>query len=100
MDNNIELVSGRLGRDPFLAYTKKGEPVCEMSLGLTNDQNETVWRKVVVFGKLGELCSVHLRKGNEVFVKGKMELKKFVNREGIEREYFEVRAYSIGQSLL
>jgi single-strand DNA-binding protein len=100
MNNLVELVSGRLGRDPYLAYTRKGEAVCEMSVGLTNDQNETVWRKVITFGRLAEQCSVHLRKGNEVFVKGKMDLKKFINKEGIEREYFEVRAFSIGQSLL
>jgi single-strand DNA-binding protein len=55
---------------------------------------------VVVFGKLAELCSVHLRKGNEVFVRGRKELKQFKDREGVEREYFEVFANSIGQSLL
>lgn len=102
MNNNQtnELVSGRLGIDPRLAYTKKGEPVCEMSIGLNNVQNETVWRKVVVFGKLAEQCSVHLRKGNEIFVRGRKELKRFTDGKGIEREYFEILANSIGQSLL
>lgn len=100
MDNKIELITGRLGINPRLAYTKKGEPVCEMSVGLVNEQNETVWRKVVTFGKLAEQCSVHLRKGNEVFVRGPMFLRKFINREGHEKEYFELKAFSIGQSLL
>lgn len=100
MDNKIELITGRLGIDPRLAYTKKGEPVCEMSVGLVNEQNETVWRKVVTFGRLAEQCSVHLRKGNEVFVRGPMFLRKFINREGHEKEYFELKAFSIGQSLL
>ncbi len=100
MDNKIELISGRLGIDPRLAYTKNGEPVCEMSVGLLNEQSETVWRKVVVFGKLAEQCSVHLRKGHEVFARGPVFLKRFVNREGLEKEYFELKAFSIGQSLL
>lgn len=100
MNNKIELISGRLGIDPYLAYTRKGEPVCEMSVGLVNEQSATIWRKVVVFGKLAELCSVHLRKGNEVFVRGPVSLNTFKNRDGIEKEYFEVRAFSIGQSLL
>lgn len=100
MNNKIELITGRLGIDPRLAYTKKGEPICEMSVGLTNEQCETIWRKVVVFGKLAEQCSVHLRKGNEVFVRGPVFLKKFTNRDGLEKEYFEVRAFSVGQSLL
>ncbi len=98
--DSIETFSGRLGVDPYLAYTKKGEPICELSLGLRNIQNEVVWRKIVVFGKLAELCKVHLRKGNHVFVQGQNQLRKFVNREGVEKEYFEIRAFSIGQSLL
>ena len=100
MDNKIELIAGRLGINPYLAYTRKGEPVCEMSVGIVNEQSATIWRKVVVFGKLAELCSVHLRKGNEVFVRGPVFLKTFINKEGLEKEYFEVRAFSIGQSLL
>ncbi|MGZ3789426.1 MAG: single-stranded DNA-binding protein [Bacteriovorax sp.] len=96
----IEVFSGRLGVDPYLAYTKKGEPVCEMSLGLKNIQNEITWRKVVVFGKLAELCKVHLKKGNQVFVHGRMQLRKFTNKDGLEKEYYEVNAFSVGQSLL
>lgn len=101
MENNtVEIISGCLGVDPYLAYTKKGEPVCELSVGLVNEQSATIWRKVVVFGKLAELCKVHLRKGTQVFVQGQTHLKKFTNREGLEKEYFEVKAFSIGQSLL
>jgi single-strand DNA-binding protein len=92
-----ETICGRLGLDPFLAYTKKGEAVCEMKVALQNEQNKTVWRKIVVFGKLAELCSVHLRKGNVVFARGSMIL---INRDGLEKEYFELNAFSIGQSLL
>lgn len=101
MENNeIKIISGRLGFDPRLAYTKKGEAVCEMSIGLLNEQSETVWRKIVAFGKLAEQCSVHLRKGNEIFVRGRLFLKSFINRDGLEKEYFELRAFSVGQSLL
>lgn len=98
-DEKVEIITGRLGRDPYLAYTGKGSPICEMSVGLKNIQNEIVWRKVVVFGKLAELCKVHLKKGNEIFVRGQVELKRFTNREGVEKEYFEVKAFSVGQSL-
>jgi single-strand DNA-binding protein len=101
LENNMsETICGRLGLDPFLAYTGKGEAVCEMKVALQNEQNKTVWRKVVTFGRLAELCSVHLRKGNEIFVRGPIMLKKFINKEGLEKEYFELKAISIGQSLL
>lgn len=100
VNNTVEIISGRLGVDPYLAYTKKGEPVCELSVGLVNEQSATIWRKVVVFGKLAELCKVHLRKGAHVFVQGQIHLKKFTNRNGLEKEYLEVKAFSVGQSLL
>lgn len=80
--------------------TKKGEAVCEMSVGLVNEQNETIWRKIVAFGKLAEQCSVHLRKGNEIFVRGRVFLRSFINRDGLQKEYLEIRAFSVGQSLL
>ena len=38
-DKHLEIVSGRLGKVPCLAYTKKGNPVCELSVGLKIDQN-------------------------------------------------------------
>lgn len=99
-DQKLELVAGRLGRDPYLAYTKKGNPICELSVGLKAEQNLTIWRKVVVFGKLAELCKVHLKKGQEIFVRGPVSLRTFTNKEGIEKEYLEINAFSIGQSLL
>lgn len=71
-NDSIEIFSGHLGADPYLAYTKKLEPICEMSVGLKNIQNETIWKKIVVFGKLAELCKVHLKKGNRVFVQGRV----------------------------
>ena len=98
--DNIELISGRLGHDPRFALTKNGNPVCELSLGIKHEQNMTIWRKVVAFGRLAEQCKVHLKKGQEVFVQGRVELKKFINKEGVEKEYLELTAFSIGQSLL
>ena len=67
-DQKLELVAGRLGKDPYLAYTKKGNPICELSVGLKAEQNLTIWRKVVVFGKLAELCKVHLKKKDKRFL--------------------------------
>ena len=95
-----EVLTGRLCKDPYLAYTKKGIPVCEFSLGIQAEQNLTIWRRVVAFGKLAELCKVHLKKGQEIFVKGHVSLRNFINKDGVEKEYLEFNAYSVGQSLL
>lgn len=101
MENiKLELISGRLGNEPKFAVTKTGKPVCELSIAIKNEQNSTIWRKVIAFGRLAEQCKVHLKKGQEIFVQGRMDLKKFINKEGIEKEYLEINAFSIGQSLL
>ncbi len=99
-NDSIEIFLGHLGADPYLAYTKKREPICEMSVGLKNIQNGTIWKKIVVFGKLAELCKVHLKKGNRVFVHGRNQLRKFTTQDGLEKEYYEIKAFSVGQSLL
>lgn len=101
MENKkIELLNGRLGNEPSLAYTKKGLPVCELSLAVKGEENSTIWRKIVAFGKLAEQCKVHLKKGQEVFVQGPVFLKSYTNKEGQEKEYLELNANSIGTSLL
>lgn len=101
MENKkIELLNGRLGNEPNLAYTKKGLPICELSLAVKGEENSTVWRKIVAFGKLAEQCKVHLKKGQEVFVQGPVFLKSYTNKEGQQKEYFELNADSIGLSLL
>ena len=101
MENKkIELLNGRLGIEPNLAYTKKGLPICELSLAVKGEENSTIWRKIVAFGKLAEQCKVHLKKGQEVFVQGPVFLKSYTNKDGQEKEYLELNANSIGTSLL
>jgi len=101
MENKkIELLNGRLGNEPNLAYTKKGLPICELSLAVKGEENSTTWRKIVAFGKLAEQCKVHLKKGQEVFVQGPVFFKSYTNKEGQEKEYLELNANSIGTSLL
>lgn len=101
MENKkIELLNGRLGNEPSLAYTKKGLPICELSLAVRSEENSTIWRKIVAFGKLAEQCKVHLKKGQEVFVQGPVFLKSYTTKEGQQKEYFELNADSIGLSLL
>ena len=100
-NNEIQVFFGHLGADPFLAYTaKKQEPVCEMSLAVKDERNETTWRKIVVFGKLAELCKVHLKKGNEIFVRGRIRLNRHRNKEGEEKEYVDVLVHSVALELM
>lgn len=100
-DSSRELFIGRLGRNPDLRYTKNQKAVCYLSVAETNEKDkQTVWHKVVVWGKQAELCNLYLQKGKEVFVQGKRELKEFMTSEGNLKKYEEVKADLIGFSNL
>lgn len=87
---------GRLGTMPKLAYTKNRTPVCELSVGINRIEEKTVWEKVIVWGKQAELCSVHLKTGSEIFIKGVEEEKSYQNKSGETKTYKEVKARLVG----
>jgi single-strand DNA-binding protein len=95
MDQETEVFLGRLGKDPELKYTTKGKAVCYLSVAI-NEKEKTNWKKVVVWERQAELCSVQLRKGAEIFVQGKEKVEKYINREGEEKQYREVNAKLVG----
>ena len=97
MSERIEVFFGRLSKDPELKYTKKREAVCNFSIAIDQGKDERpIWKKVAVWGKEGEACSVHLKKGNEVFVRGPERERSFFTKEGETKTYKEVSAWAIG----
>ena len=98
MENvSIETFMGRLGRNPELRYTKNSEPVCSMSVAINKGADKPAdWRKVVVWGRQAEVCSVQLKKGSEVFVHGQNQKKSFETKEGETKTYEEVLARLVG----
>ena len=100
MDNR-QLFIGRLGKMPELRYTKNQKPVCYLSVAVTyEDQQQTIWNKVVVWGKQAELANMYLKKGSEVFVQGRKLLKEFTTSDGHKKSYEEITASLIGFSNL
>lgn len=94
-----ELFMGRLGKNPDLRYTKSQKPVCYLSVAQTLEQDQqTIWHKVVVWGKQAELCNLYLTKGKEVFVQGRKERKEFMTTEGELKSFVELTADLIGFS--
>ncbi len=94
-----ELINGRLGVDPKLSYGKNTLPICELSVGTTDDENKTVWKKIVVFGTLAELCHVHLKKGQEIFVRGHNKTREYISKEGEQKKVNEIIASFVGISI-
>jgi single-strand DNA-binding protein len=73
--SDFTVVVGNLGKDPELSQDNKGTPVCHFTLA-SNRHHSTgesvTWFRVTAWGKLGELCAEHLRKGSQIFCRGRL----------------------------
>jgi len=96
--NKVILV-GNLGQDPEIRYTADGRPIANFSIATSeqwNDKNtgerreKTEWHRVVVFGKLAEICGEYLSKGRQVYIEGKLQTRKWQGQDGQDRYTTEV----------
>ncbi len=103
--NKVILV-GHLGQDPAIAYTQSGRPWVKLSLATSTrikDQqgawvDKTEWHKIVAWDKDAEFCSNYLAKGALVMVEGRLQTRKWQDKEGQDRYTTEVVAQRV-QSL-
>lgn len=99
MDQGYELFVGRLGHKPELKYVAGPKAVCKLSVAVDIEGEEKpLWKKVSVWGKQAELCSVQLNKGAEIFVQGIKKRHEYTDKEGEKRSYEEVNARLVGFS--
>lgn len=92
-----EVFVGRLGKKPELKYTQKQEPICYLSVAINKTDSETPdWKQVVVWGRQAEQCNLFLKKGNEVFVQGRINEREYTDREGKKQIFKEIKAKLIG----
>ena len=96
-DTQEELFLGRLGVNPELKYTKEGKAVCNLSVAVNKTSDDkAIWKKVVVWEKQAEQCNLYLKKGNQVFVHGRIEKKNYLAKDGNTKTYEEVKANLVG----
>lgn len=103
MSVNKVMLIGRLGQDPELKYTPSGTAVVNFSLATSeswNDksgekQDRTEWHRVVVWGKLAELCNQYLAKGRQAFVEGSLQTRSWEGKDGNKRYTTEINAKSV-----
>jgi single-strand DNA-binding protein len=97
MVNKVILV-GNLGQDPETRHTNGGNSVTTLRLATAekykdrdgNPQERTEWHTVIVWGKQGEACGRHLTKGRQVYVEGRLQTRKWQDKEGKDRYSTEV----------
>lgn len=97
--NKVILV-GNLGRDPEVRYTPDNNAVTNVSVATTDvwrdrngeKQERTEWHRVAFFGKLAEIAGEYLKKGSQVYVEGRLQTRKWQDKEGQERYTTEIVA--------
>ncbi|MCB0346662.1 MAG: single-stranded DNA-binding protein, partial [Bdellovibrionales bacterium] len=103
MGVNKAFLLGNLGADPELRYTGSQTPVCTINLATgerrKNQEGEwvdhTEWHNVVVWGKQAENCSRFLSKGRQVFIEGRIQTRKWQDKEGRDRYTTEIVASNV-----
>ena len=100
---NKVILIGNLGKDPEVRYTPGGQAVANFSLA-TNEswtdksgqkQERTEWHRIVVWGKVAELCGEYLSKGRQVYLEGKLQTREWNNKEGVKQQTTEVVASQV-----
>ncbi len=97
--NKVQL-TGRLGGDPEMRYTPQGSPVTHFSVASNrtwkdrdgNQHEDTEWFRIVAWDKLGEICNQYLTRGTHVYVEGRLQTRKWTDKDGIDRYITEVIA--------
>jgi single-strand DNA-binding protein len=97
---NKVMIIGRLGRDPEMRYTPNGRPVTAFSVAVNRSwtaadgdkREETEWFNVVAWGNLAEICKQHLRKGQTVYVEGRLQTRGWEDPEGKKHYRTEIVA--------
>ena len=97
--NKVILV-GNLGRDPETRYTTGGDAVTNIRVATTDTwkdkngekQERTEWHTVVFFGRQAEIAGEYLKKGRQVYVEGRLQTRKWQDKEGQDRYTTEIVA--------
>lgn len=97
---NKVMIIGYLGRDPEMRYTPSGRPVTTFSVATsrswnTSDgekHNETEWFNVVAWGNLAEICKQYLTKGQQVYIEGRLQTRRWEDAEGVKHSSIEIVA--------
>jgi single-strand DNA-binding protein len=97
---NKVILIGNLGRDPETRYMPDGGAITNISVATTDvwkdkngeKQEKTEWHRVAFFGKLAEIAGEYLKKGSQVYVEGRLQTRKWQDKDGADKYTTEVIA--------
>jgi single-strand DNA-binding protein len=98
--NKVILV-GNCGRDPEIRYLPSGQAVANVSVATSSrrkDKNtgesieDTQWHRVTFYDRLAEIAGEYIKKGQPIYVEGRLKYGKFTNKEGHEQNTVDIIA--------
>ena len=97
---NKAIIMGHLGRDPEVRYQQSGAAIATLNIATSetykdrdgNKQERTEWHRVVLFGRTAEVAGEYLRKGSMAYVEGRLQTRKWTDKEGQDRYTTEIQA--------
>lgn len=87
------IIAGNVGRDPETRFTAGGKQVTNFSVAVSEKRGQeetTTWFRCTAFEKTAKVVEDYVRKGSSVLVDGRIASRKFTDKEGMERESWEV----------
>lgn len=95
---NKVIILGNLGKDPEIRYQPSGGAIANFSIATSetfkdkegNKQERTEWHRVVLFGRTAEVAGEYLRKGSTAYIEGRLQTRKWTDKEGQERYTTEI----------
>ena len=100
---NKVIVLGRLGADPEVKNVSASSTVARLSVATSENwtdregqkQERTEWHRIVVWGKLAELCGKYLTKGRQVYIEGRLQTRSWEDQQGQKRYTTEIVANTV-----
>jgi single-strand DNA-binding protein len=103
MSLNKCMIIGNLGRDPEMRYTPSGQAVTQFTVAVNRyyknqqgeRQEETEWFRIVAWGQQAEYAAEYLRKGQKVYIEGRLQTRQWEGQDGQKRYTTELVANTI-----
>lgn len=96
---NKVILIGNLGKDPEMKFLPSGVAVCNFSVATSESwkdkasgekKEKTEWHNITIFDKLADICGKYLHKGSTVYLEGKLQTRKWQDKEGKDRYTTEI----------
>jgi single-strand DNA-binding protein len=104
---NKVIIIGNLGRDPEIRSTQSGDKVATLNVATSenwkdkdgNRQEKSEWHRIVIFGKVADVCERYLKKGSKVLIEGKLQTRKWTDNNGQDKYSTEIVVSGFGGNM-